>query len=340
MYSTSERRPLFDTVKKYATSRAFLTVIVCSFISIGATCLLFGSVYPALLRFGDFFDVLTPHSNPASSVFDVMMLVVPFVFVLEITMSIILIVKLVGIRRFFLGKSCNDGCILGYIKAQKVYYIITAVLTAVPILLSVLVTFGAMLFSGDFETTFALLIFIFPLFVAETGGILVLYYFSFKAIKTTLTYADNALNNKPEGKVSVFSTVLAIINLVAMAVAVLEMVILFFVAIIFYAVMPQINDPFFSVFFSASFAPLVSLITSMWALPFVAIPSLISSICYVKLIFSFKKDMELAKLEHTELERARAEVLASALTADADDTSETVDTDSDSQSTEENGDSV
>ncbi len=298
MNANFQRQPLFEAVKKHATSRTLLTVIVCSFISIGASCLLFGSVFPALLKFGDFFEVLTPHSNPASSIFDVMMLILPFIFVLEIAVSVFLIIKLVGIRRFFLGKSRNDACILGYIKAQKIYYILAAIFTAGPILIAVLTMFGAMFFSGDYETSIALLIFVLPIFLAEVGGVLVFYYFSFKAIKTTLTYADNALNNKPEGKVSVFAMVLSIISLVAMAVAVLEMLILFFIGIIFYAVMPEIRDPFFSVFFAASFAPIASLIASMWALPFVAVPSLISSICYVKLLFGFKKDMKIAKEEH------------------------------------------
>lgn len=293
--NTVNRRPLFEAVKKHATSGAFLTVIICSFIGIGASCLLFGSVFPTLLSFRDFFEVLTPHPNPAAAMFDVIKFVLPFLFVLETAMSVILAIKLVGIRRFFLGKNRNDGCIIGYIKAQRFYYIMTAVLTAVPILLTVLITFGAMLFEGDFETSIAVIIFVLPIFLAEVGGVLVLYYFTYKAIKNTLTYADNALNNKPEGKVSTFAAVLSIINLVSTAVAVLEMIFIFIIGILFYAIMPEIKDPFFSVFFAASFAPLASMITSMWALPLVAIPSLISAICYVKLLFGFKKDMELAK---------------------------------------------
>ena len=339
MNTVEQRGPLFDAVKKHATSRPLKTVIVCNFIALGGMALLLGTLCDFFISLSDVFPISLKNATPFYPY--ICLVVIALIAILfEFVYSIILTFKYIEIRKFFNGKSESRKALTDIIKLQKLYYVFVSVEMVVSIIAVIATSFTSIYSAAEVNAILPSLIIAGPIYLAEVGGMVVFNYFSYKSIKQTLECAENAIQGKPEGKVSVFTQVLSVIGIVSAASMLLSALYIIILLVVAFSALMMADSIFFSVLYSSIFAVFFLIAKALWPLIIVAVPTLIASISYVKLIFGFKKDMELAKLEHTELERARSEALASALTTDADDTSETVDTDSDSQSTEDNGDSV
>ncbi len=301
MHYDINRRPLFETVKKHATSGNFLAVIICNLISLGASCLLFGTVFSVLIDLSELFS--SPLSGINSYFFFAVFGILGLIFIATIVVSLLLTLKLLSVRRFFKGKNNNPNGLSAIIKLQKIYYILGGIASVVSVLSAIIFMFSSFIPEEEASAIITLLFFVLPIYLAEIGGMIVLYYFSFKSIKTTVNYAINAVNDTAEGKVSVFLQVLSIIGIVSAASLVLSSIFIFVIAFIFFTLLTMQDTIFLSVFFSVMFLPFALLLKSLWPLIFVAVPTLISSICYVKLLFGFKKDMEKAKIEHAQIQQ-------------------------------------
>jgi hypothetical protein len=171
--------------------------------------------------------------------------------------------------------------------------------------------------------------FVLPITLAFIAGAVIYVVATYRAVKKTMQHAMSAANNEYRGDVSVFLIVTMILQLVVMVLSTFKE----------FSTSYLVYDLIFN--HCKGFIITIQLANT--------IISFVETLLFLILLFKFKSQMEPAIIEwfnikkqkeHLENKRARAEVLASALTADADDTSETVDTDSDSQSTEDNGDSV
>lgn len=316
MNSNIHRRPLFEAVKKHATSGTFLTAIICNFISLGAGCLLCGTLL-SILKILSGFIGLSAEDNFSSSLFDFYPIIILLAFAVSTAILLILTLKFISVRRFFLGKNNNPNGLEGIIKTQKAFYIFSICSTSIPVIMMILYTFSIVVSTETYAATIPMLFFIIPIYLAEIAGMIIFYHFSFKAIKSTVTYAINAANGIPEGKVSVFLIVISIIGIVTAAMLVLYSFIILFISLIFGGILQEIDDPFLSVTFSAVFGSFAIIFKALWPLLFVSVPTLISSICYVKLLFGFKKDMELAKKEHAQIQQQKVALEAeNAVTAE------------------------
>lgn len=285
------RQPLYETVEKHATSKTFLTAIVCNYIYVCAS-LLFFSLY-----FIFFFDILNEMDIPIVA-FALIIAFAAIVFCGSSVISLIMTSKLLKVRNFFLGKTNDANGLAEYTKTVKLSYLYTIIAAGIPLVISLIAMLFTMTYQGVAEGFIIAFFFVLPIFAAEIAGIVILYYFTFKSIRNTVNYAINATNNIPEGKVSVFLIVLSIISLVGTAMSVFYSG----MAALLFGVLKNVflEEMTFAV------APISSLYNIIYLIPIVTIPTLISSICYVKLIFGFKKDMEFAKKEHAWLQAMRA----------------------------------
>ncbi len=294
------RRPLFETVKKHATSGTFLAVIVCTFIYLGAACLFMGTLISVVFSLVDIIYELEG-DTVISSVMYVLFGFLGVMFIGSLIISIIQLTKLLGIRKFFMGKSKDQSGFEGVIKTTKAMYIYSGITGIIPIVVMIFFMLVLMISEMGIRGIIPIILFVLPIYLAEVAGVIIFYYFSFREIKKTITYAKNAANDIPEGKVSVFVIVITIISLASAAFLVMYSVILFIVGAIF-----SLVEPTFLMEFPAEFAVFANFDTLFLLMPLLSIPMLISQICYVKLLFGFKKDMEKAKIEHAQIQRQRA----------------------------------
>lgn len=287
------RRPLFEAVKKHATSGTFLTAIICTFIYIGASCLLMGTTVSFMLDILNLTykaepDIVFPYVVYALLGF------IGIMFIGSLVISILMTTKLLSVRSFFKGKSDNPNGLAGFIKLTKATYIYSSIVVGIPIIIMIIILITAMIASMGISGIIATLLFVLPIYGAEIAGIVILYYFTFKGIRNTVNYAINAMNGIPEGKVSVFIIVMTIISLASAAFLVMYSVIIVIAGSLLSFVEPDLW---------VEFSPIASMFDLFSVMPFVSVPLLISQICYVKLLFGFKKDMEIAKKEHTHIQQ-------------------------------------
>lgn len=283
------RQPLYETVKKHATSKRFLTAIVCNFIYICA-CWLFFTFF-----FVETFNIFSFYGMPTVPLF----LVLGYFAIIalgSIIISAVMNLKLLKVRNYFLGTESDHNGLSEYTKTVKISYLYTGIATGIPMVITIVATVFVVAYDGGASDLMSLF-FVLPLYAAEIAGIVILYYFTFKSIRNTVDYAVNATNNIADGKVSVFLIVLSIISLVGSA-----------ISVFYTGTAALLIAVFKNVFLEemAFAAPVSSLLNIIYLMPLVTVPMLISNICYVKIIFGFKNDMEFAKKEHAWLEAMRS----------------------------------
>lgn len=299
-----DRHPLFETVKKHAISKNFLTAIICTFIYLGAACLLMGTLISVIFSLVDIIYELEGDTI-ISSVFYAILGFWGVMFIGSLIISIIQLTKLLSIRKFFIGKTNDQSGFEGIIKTTKALYLYSGIAGIIPIVVMIFFMLVLMISEMGIAGIIPIIMFVLPIYLAEIAGVIIFYYFSFKSIRQTVTYAANAANDIPEGKVSVFLIVITIISLASAAFLVMYSAILFIIGAIF-----SLIDPAFLMEFADEFAVFANFDNLFLLMPFLSIPMLISQICYVKLLFGFKKDMEKAKKEHAQIQQQKAVIEA------------------------------
>ena len=317
-----EQRPLADVVKKLGSSKTFFAAIILGFISLALTATVTFSLIPIILQtfkayFSDefyFYEDALPLLLLLSAIFLISIITLVFYLIMQ--------VGLLKSYRYFSGKTDKfDGFSL-YLKFFKITYIFCAVVIGVPV--------GLILLKELYSTPDAMtFFFVLPITLAFIAGAVIYFVAIYRAVKKTMKHAISVANNEYRGDVSVFLIVITIIQLVSTVLSTLKSF--------------SSDLDFFEVFY-VNYSRFINTVDLANSIIF-----FVATLLFLILLFKFKAQMEPAIIEwfnikkqkeHLENERARAETLVSALTADADDTSETVDTDNDFQSTEENGDSV
>ena len=306
-----EQRPLADVVKKLGSSKTFFTAIVLGFISLALTATVTFSLIPILLQ--TFKDYLSDEFYIYEDALPLLLLLsaIFLISIIAFAFYLIMQVGLLKSYRYFSGKTDKfDGFPL-YLKFFKIIYIFYAVVFGVPIGLILLKEFYS---TPDAMTFF----FVLPITLAFIAGAVIYVVATYRAVKKTMQHAMSAANNEYRGDVSVFLIVIIILQLVVMVLSTLKE---FTTGYVVYDLIYNRCKDF--------------IITIQLANKII---SFVETLLFLILLFKFKSQMEPAIIEwfnikkqkeHLENKRARAEVLASDLTADADDTSETVDTESD-----------
>ena len=306
-----DQRPLADVVKKLGSSKTFFTAIVLGFISLALTATVTFSLIPILLQ--TFKDYLSDEFYIYEDALPLLLLLsaIFLISIIAFAFYLIMQVGLLKSYRYFSGKTDKfDGFPL-YLKFFKIIYIFYAVVFGVPI--------GHILLKEFYSTPDAMtFFFVLPITLAFIAGAVIYVVATYRAVKKTMQHAMSAANNEYRGDVSVFLIVIIILQLVVMVLSTLKE---FTTGYVVYDLIYNRCKDF--------------IITIQLANKII---SFVETLLFLILLFKFKSQMEPAIIEwfnikkqkeHLENKRARAEVLASALTADADDTSETVDTESD-----------
>ena len=282
------RRPMKETVAKFAGSKKFLLAIIFSLFAS------FTAAITSCFEYYSLFDLqyLLDYSREPIYKFylsDIFIYISIGLALLVLILSILSSACLLNLRAYFTGKASRPSGAKGFLTI----YIINLVVSLVQIPLSMyygIMTVESTLSGKQLYGVFT--IFFIIVMIPVIAGTIVLTIFQYKGIKKSFNFAIAAYDERNSGKLSIFVLVMAIITLAMLGIS------LFSTFVSVYTVIKASALTVSSLIFNGIF-PMLSVVFLF-----------VSTLLYVIIMVKFKSEMQIAAQESFAIQAQLASIRA------------------------------